>query len=216
MDLVQDGSIGLMRAVERFEAGRGKFGPYAALWIRQSISRSIADVGKTIRIPVHVQESVRKLAKKKHELHAELGRTPTISEISADTGFSPAKIATLERLRSYTRYGRDNVARLPRMEHDGRVDQNLTPEGSVAQRQLGLLIERSIRELEPRQARVLMLRFGFSGGREHTLEEVGEMYGVTRERIRQIEAKALTKLSHPALAGRLRSAFVAHFKSNGS
>lgn len=213
MDLAQEGSIGLMRAAERFDTAKGKFGPYAAMWIRQSISRAISDTSKTIRIPVHVQDALRRVSRRRSELSNELGKSLTAIELSEGTGFTLTKLAALEAISPLAQYGRDNVRGLSRVKLEQQTDEAPSPEERLAEKQLRTLVNNELAQLDPRQMQILKLRFGLDGEREHTLEEVGEIYGVTRERIRQIEAKALTRLAHPAISGPLKSAYRAHFRS---
>ncbi|MBB3149770.1 RNA polymerase sigma factor (sigma-70 family) [Phyllobacterium trifolii] len=215
MDLIQEGSIGLLRAVERFDTDRGvKFGGYAAMWIRQSISRAVADCSKTIRVPVHVQESIQKVASQKKTLRSEFGRKPSINELSESTGYSPEKVSALNALGRTVRYGIDNVLPLTSRQQLILACPEELPDDTISEKQLAQLIADELSaHLDPREVKVLTLRFGLGGKQEHTLEEVGQIYGVTRERIRQIEVKALKRLRHPALSARLKSAFLAHFKA---
>ena len=199
LDLVQEGNIGLMKAVDRFQYRRGfKFSTYATWWIRQAITRAIADHSRTIRIPVHMVETLNRISRVNRNLVNEIGREPTPEELAQRTGVPAQEGSAHPRVVAQAALARDaRSARTPSSATSSRTSPRARPTTSLLNQDLTTQVERALSTLSPKEKEILRLRFGIGEEGEHTLEEVGKRFAVTRERIRQIEAKALRKLRHP-------------------
>jgi RNA polymerase primary sigma factor len=205
--LIQEGNIGLMRSAKKYDYRLGfKFSTYATWWIRQAITRAIADQGRTIRIPVHLSDQISKMFRLKHALTQRLGYTPSVDELADELNMPPSQIKQMLKTARHPL-----SLEMPIIVDEDSVlgdfiedSETPSPDETATDNLMRQQLEIALSALPPREVRILKLRFGLSDGKQHTLREVGEKMGVTRERVRQIEAQALSRLRHPSILHRLR------------